>query len=149
MKSREAELRDLVRDWLRKADLDCDVAARLASEGDRFRDIVTFHCQQAVEKYVKAILVRHQVEFRKTHDIERLLHILRVVEPSITEELAGAKWLTPFGVDIRYRGDFPETVRGDEIRALRLAQGAREAATALISPFLTEENSASEDQEER
>ncbi|MGA2742412.1 MAG: hypothetical protein ABSG65_33860 [Bryobacteraceae bacterium] len=33
MKSREAELRDLVRDWLRKGDLDCDVAARLASEG--------------------------------------------------------------------------------------------------------------------
>jgi HEPN domain-containing protein len=55
MKSREAELRDLVRDWLRKADLDCDVAARLASEGDRFRDIVAFHCQQAVEKSWSAI----------------------------------------------------------------------------------------------
>jgi HEPN domain/Nucleotidyltransferase domain len=68
VKSRDAELRDLVRDWLRKADLDWDVAARLVSEGDRFRDIVAFHCQQAVEKYVKAILVRHQVEFRKTHD---------------------------------------------------------------------------------
>jgi HEPN domain-containing protein len=68
VKSRDAELRDLVRDWLRNADLDCDVAARLVSEGDRFRDIVAFHCRQAVEKYVKAILVRHQVEFRKTHD---------------------------------------------------------------------------------
>ena len=95
MKSREAELRGLVCDWLRKADLDCEVAARLASEGDRFRDIVAFHCQQAVEKYVKAILVRHQVEFRKTHDIERLLHILRTVEPSIADGLANATWLTP------------------------------------------------------
>lgn len=121
MKSREGELRDLVRDWLRKADLDCDVAARLASEGDRFRDIVAFHCQQAVAKYVKAILVRHQVEFRKTHDIERLLHILRGVEPSIADGLVNAKWLTPFRVNIRYPGDFPEARPGDEARALGLA----------------------------
>jgi HEPN domain-containing protein len=97
MKSRKAELRDLVRDWLRKPDLDCDVAARLSSERDRFRDIVVFHCQQAVEKYVKAVLVRHQVEFRKTHDLERLLQVLRGVEPSIADGLARAKWLTPFG----------------------------------------------------
>jgi len=149
MKSREAELRDLVRDWLRKADLDCDVAARLASEGDRFRDIVAFHCQQAVEKYVKAILVRRQVEFRKTHDIERLLQVLRGVEPSAAEELAGAKWLTPFGVDIRYPGEFPETLPGDETRALGLAQGTRVATLTLLSPFLAEEDSADEDTEER
>jgi len=149
MKSREGELRDLVRDWLRKANLDCDVAARLASEGDRFRDIVAFHCQQAVEKYLKSILVRHQVEFRKTHDIERLLHILRGVEPTSAEELADAKWLTPFGVDIRYPGDFPETLPGDEHRALGLAQRAREAAAAVLSPFLAKEDSASIDREER
>ena len=66
MKSREAQLRDLVRDWLRKADLDCDVAARLVSEGDRFRDIVAFHCQQAVEKYLKSILVQVELERRRT-----------------------------------------------------------------------------------
>jgi HEPN domain-containing protein len=147
MKSREGELRDLVRDWLRKAELDCDVAARLASEGDRFRDIVAFHCQQAVEKYVKSVLVRHQIEFRKTHDIERLLHILRGVEPSIADGLADARWLTPFGVDIRYPGDFPEALPGDETRALGLAQGAREAAMALLSPFLAEEDSARVDLE--
>lgn len=149
MKSREAKLRDLVRDWLRKADLDCDVAARLASEGDRFRDIVTFHSQQAVEKYLKAILVRHQVEFRKTHDIEMLLHIVGEVEPFIAEGMADAKWLTPFGVDIRYPGDFPETLPGDKVRALGLAQGAREATIALLSPFIVEEDSASLDLEGR
>jgi HEPN domain-containing protein len=111
MKSRKAELRDLVRDWLRKADLDCDVAARLSSEGDRFRDIVVFHCQQAVEKYVKAVLVRHQVEFRKTRDIERLLQVLRGVEPSIADGLAGAKWLTLFGSTSVTPAIFPKRFR--------------------------------------
>ena len=116
-------------------------------EGDRFWDIVAFHCQQAVEKYLKSILVRHQVEFRKTHDIERLLHILRAQQPSIAETLADTKWLTPFGIDIRYPGDFPETLPGDEIRALKLAHGAREAAMALLLPFLAEQNSAKLDDE--
>jgi hypothetical protein len=92
-------------------------------------------------------LVRHQVEFRKTHDIERLLYILRGVEPSIAEGLAGAKWLTPFGVDIRYPGDFPNTLPRDETRALGLAQGAREAAMALLSRFLAEFDSAKVDPE--
>jgi hypothetical protein len=97
MKSRKAELRDLVRDWLRKADLDCDVAARLSSEGDRFRDIVVFHCEQAVEKYVKAVLVRRQVEFRKTHDIERSSRSSAAWNHPLRTGLPALKWLTPFG----------------------------------------------------
>jgi len=72
------------------------------------------------------------------------------VEPSVAEELADAKWLTSFGVDIRYPGDdFPETLPGDETRALGLAQGARAEAMALLSPFLANEDSASVDPEER
>jgi hypothetical protein len=46
----------------------------------------------------------------------------------VADGLADAKRLTPYGVDIRYAGDFPETLPGDEIRALRLAQGERDAA---------------------
>jgi len=49
--------------------------------------------------------------------------------------------------DIRYPGDFPETLPGDETRALRLAQDARDAAMALLSPFLAEEDSAKVDPE--
>ena len=131
-----AALRNLVRDWLRRADLDCDAAARLASEGDRFRDIVAFHAQQAVEKYLKALLVCHQVEFRKTHDIEQLLFMVRGVEPSVAEELIETKWLTPFGVDIRYPGDFPGTLPGDEDRALSMAQSARQVVLSVLSRFL-------------
>jgi HEPN domain-containing protein len=52
-KQPEDEVRRLVADWIRKADLDLDTATRLAADGERFRDIAAFHCQQAVEKYLK------------------------------------------------------------------------------------------------
>jgi len=84
MKPDEAELRALVGHWVRKAALDVAVAVRLADEGDEFREAVVFHSQQAVEKYLKGLLVRHQVEFPKTHDIERILGLLRSVEPYLS-----------------------------------------------------------------
>jgi HEPN domain-containing protein len=132
----EDELRRLTREWLRKADLDIDVAARLGAEAERFRDAVAFHAQQAVEKYLKALLVRHQVAFQKTHDIEKLLQLLRAVEPGIADALQEATWLTPFGVDIRYPGDLPETLPGDEMRALQLAQRVKSAVTGVLTPYL-------------
>jgi HEPN domain-containing protein len=69
MRPPEEVLRDLVREWIEKAELDYQAAAQLLEAGDRLRQIVAFHCQQAVEKYLKAFLVRHQVEFPKIHNL--------------------------------------------------------------------------------
>jgi hypothetical protein len=41
------------------------------------------------------------------------------VEPTLADALEDANWLSPFGVDIRYPTDFPETLPGDEAGALR------------------------------
>lgn len=65
MRRPEEEIRRLVCEWIERADLDFDTVVRLAGEA-RFRDIVAFHAQQAAEKYLKALLTRHQVEFPKT-----------------------------------------------------------------------------------
>ncbi|MGP8245255.1 MAG: HEPN domain-containing protein [Bryobacteraceae bacterium] len=55
MKPPEVALRELVCQWLEKASADFDVADRLSAQRGRFREIVAFHCQQAVEKYLKAL----------------------------------------------------------------------------------------------
>jgi HEPN domain-containing protein len=56
MKPPEAALRQLVRQWLDKAAADFEAAEQLSAQGGRFREIVAFHCQQAVEKYLQALL---------------------------------------------------------------------------------------------
>lgn len=137
MKPAEDELRALVGDWVRKADLDIAVAVRLLAGGREFRDAIAFHSQQGAEKYLKGLLVRHQVEFPKTHDIERLLRLLQPVEPEIADALVEARWLTPFGVDIRYPGDFPETLPGDESRAVELVQRVKDAVMTVLQPYLS------------
>lgn len=135
MKRPEDEIRRLVSEWLSKADLDFRTVDRLCSE-DPFRDIVAFHAQQAAEKYLKALLTRHQIEFPKTHELRRLLELLAEVEPQLTASLTDIKWLEPYGVEVRYPGDRPDTLPGDEQRARELAQMARDAALAVLSPYL-------------
>lgn len=136
MRPPEDEIRSLVADWIVKADLDFDTAVRLVSE-ERFRDIVAFHAQQAAEKYLKALLTRHQVEFPKTHVLRRLLILLGPVEPGIAEELDDANWLSPYGAEIRYPGDRSQTVSGDQVRALQLARRVRDTVMAALDRYLS------------
>ena len=79
MRQPDEEIRRLVAEWIAKADLDFDTVVRLADE-ERFRDVVAFDAQQAAEKYLKALLTRHQVEF-PTHVIRRLLILLHQIDP--------------------------------------------------------------------
>ena len=45
----------------------------------------------------------------------------------------------PFGAEIRYPGDRPETLPGDEVRACQLAQKVRSAIMAVLDPYLSED----------
>jgi HEPN domain-containing protein len=87
MKQPEQVLRDLVKQWIAKADVDYRAAERLVADSDPIREAIAFHCQQAAEKYVNAFLVRHQVEFPKTHSLERLLYLAAPVSPELAASL--------------------------------------------------------------
>ena len=67
MRPRDEVRRELVRDWLAKADADLAVAERLLPDGGAHAWAVAFHCQQAAEKFLKAYLSWWQIEFPKTH----------------------------------------------------------------------------------
>lgn len=96
---------DFVHDWLRKAEGDLRAAGHLLDIEQEDFFTAAFHAQQAAEKFVKALLVRFQTPFPKTHNIEQLLELLKPSVASIREELASATLLTPFGVEFRYPGD--------------------------------------------
>ena len=96
--------KDLLRQWLRKADGDLRAAERLADAPEDY-DVVAFHCQQAAEKYLKARLAVTGEDPPRTHDLLRLVFLLQTVETFSASETDMAKLLTPFGVAIRYPGD--------------------------------------------
>lgn len=55
--------------WVAKALRDLG-AARMLIEA--YPEVALFHCQQALEKVLKAFLVFHDVPFRKTHDLREI-----------------------------------------------------------------------------
>ena len=61
-----------VREWLDKAEHDL-ISARLLEIEPMVLDNVCFHCQQAVEKYLKAFLAYYSCTIEKTHNVVFLL----------------------------------------------------------------------------
>jgi HEPN domain-containing protein len=62
---------------------------------------VCFHCQQAVEKYLKALLQELSLAFPKTHDFEKLLDFLVPHESSLNRLRRRVDALTVFAVEYR------------------------------------------------
>lgn len=125
MKPHEVVKEEFTREWVRKAEIDFRTAGHLYQSGPDFTEGTAFHSQQAAEKYLKAFLVWHQIEFPKTHDIEALLRLTGKVDDKLPEILRDAVILTPYGVDYRYPGEYPEVTRSDAERAFLLADRVR------------------------
>jgi len=121
-----ADAADLSRQLLELADADL-LAARTLSAADGIPDpIIGFHAQQSVEKALKSVLARHEIEFPFTHDLDGLVERCRSSGIDVPPELDEADTLTPFGVRWRYGTGLPATL--DREQALSLAARAIEWA---------------------
>lgn len=106
--------RNDVQEWVEKAEGDCETVLDLVKKRrKRQLYIIAFHCQQCIEKYLKALLTFHKIEFPKQHDLEALLTLLTEKDALLSPLRKYLKELTPFAVGIRYPGD---EVTGNEVR---------------------------------
>ena len=99
-------IEDFVKKWILKAMEDFNVAKYLMSlpEEKILAGAVCFHSQQAVEKLLKAYLVRHEIDFEKTHDLETLLKLCCIQDKNFENISVGN--LTDYAVEIRYPDEF-------------------------------------------
>lgn len=95
--------KDYIKQWILKAEEDLIVVDKLTEVQIIAPASVCFHCQQASEKYLKAFLISHDVEIRRTHNIEFLLTECCDINPIFSE--IDPKNLSDYGVDVRYPGD--------------------------------------------
>lgn len=94
---------DFIKQWIAKADEDLLVVEKLTEYKINARSSVCFHCQQAVEKLLKAFLIANGVDIKKTHNIEYLLSECSDIDSEFAA--IDPKELSDFGVDTRYPGD--------------------------------------------
>jgi len=108
--------------WLRKSENDLAIArnVRFPRNGDIVTDGICFHCQQAVEKLLKAFLVARGVHFGKTHNLEMLQELCSQVDPEFRQLSFGT--LTGYAVDVRYPEEIGEPSIAEADEALRIAR---------------------------
>lgn len=127
MKRPDEVRHEFVRQWLAKAAGDIKIAKHLLTGGPELARGAAFHSQQAAEKYVKAALVWHQVEFAKIHDIARLIDQVRTVDAALADAIREAAALTPYGVEVRYPGEEPDPTPKEAQAAVALAESVQGA----------------------
>jgi HEPN domain-containing protein len=92
---------DLAQLLVRKAESDlANVRRTIASPGPH--DTGLFHCQQAVEKYLKALLATHNVTYPKIHDVTVLAELAEEFCPALQTLSFSLAEFNPFAVTIRY-----------------------------------------------
>jgi HEPN domain-containing protein len=64
--------------------------------------VIGFHAQQAVEKSIKSVLTRHEIEFPRTHNLSMLIELLRLHAIPLPPDADDLARLTPFSVALRY-----------------------------------------------
>ena len=89
--------REYLKNWLIRAKEDYSVIGSLVDSGIEFyTSTICFHAQQAVEKYLKAFLIFHDVDFPRTHDVDFLLMECQKIDSENFD--LDLKSLTEFGV---------------------------------------------------
>ncbi|NOR77416.1 MAG: HEPN domain-containing protein [Methanophagales archaeon] len=97
--------RELIDSWIAKAEKDLISAKHELSFSDAVTETVCFHCQQAVEKYLKAYLVFLGISFTKTHEIGELITKCESRDSEISVLKEKADKLTDYAVEVRYPED--------------------------------------------
>jgi HEPN domain-containing protein len=124
-------MRAVTREWVGKAEEDFSVAAGLSRRRkNRAPNVQSFHCQQCMEKYLKARLVEAGAVPPKTHDLPQLLHLALAHEPMWAAFMPAANYLAQFAVAFRYPGTDATAVQAK--RALSACREFRREARAAL-----------------
>lgn len=119
---------DAVRQWRAKAESDWNTVEILLASDRCPPDAVCFHCQQFVEKLLKALLTQYGVEAPRTHDLRRLIQVLQPFAAEISQFEDRCDDLTVHGVQSRYPDDWVEITSSEMTQAVALS---REIGDAL------------------
>jgi HEPN domain-containing protein len=106
--------------WLKIVEEDLKVAKMLLEE--EVFATVTYHCQQAAEKVLKAYLVFKKQEVIKTHDLMKLVGLCCKLNGDFKVLHDATELLNPFATKFRYPTEFDVPDYNDTKDAIKQAQ---------------------------
>jgi HEPN domain-containing protein len=95
--------KSLLADWIRHAANDLIVARHLFEDLRPMQtEIAAYEANQCAEKSLKAFLYANDLDFPKTHDLIKLVHLCKDIDGSFTEVEMYCSRLNPYGSISRY-----------------------------------------------
>ncbi len=130
MSERQIDADAHAKEWVSKAEQDYRTAVAL--EPTDVPDVVCFHCQQCVKKYLKATVAAYTEPVPRTHDLTELNKRAEVHEHSLARIYEALDTLNPYSVLIRYPG-YNATVNDAEsaLDAMKRARAVLRRTDAL------------------
>ena len=120
-----------IREWVAKAEEDFLAASALNQRRKKpLWNVVSFHVQQTVEKYLKARLEEAGCSVPKTHDLLHLLNLVTPVEPLWSAYQSAFSLLVSYAVQTRYPGS--SATKADARHAMRLCRQFRKEARQTL-----------------
>ncbi|MFA5816599.1 MAG: HEPN domain-containing protein [Bacteroidales bacterium] len=120
---------DEIKQWIIKGDHDLGTAKITYLHIPEYLDTVTFHCQQAVEKYLKAYLIFQYSAFRFTHDLIYLVDLITQKDPDFENYYDTISELQGYAVEIRYPNETIFLSNEKVEKAMIIAKNVRELVT--------------------
>lgn len=128
----------LVKEWIKKAGHDLGMAKLALEHKEEFTDSICFHCQQYVEKILKAYLVHQDIEFAKTHSLAYLVDLMGQKEQVSEELYLLVEELESYAVGIRYPSDAFEPTKADAVKAYENAIKVQEIIHEKLKSYMIE-----------
>lgn len=124
--------KELINSWLNKAEKDLLTAKHELSFLEAVTESVCFHCQQAVEKFLKAYLVFLGIPFTKTHEIGELITRCERKDEKISAFKEKADKLTDYAVGVRYPEELFEPTLEEAKESFEIATKIKEFVLSRI-----------------
>ena len=132
-------MKKLVEDWIFFAERDLKAAELLIKDDYLITNIIAFHCQQAIEKYLKAFLIDNEIPLMKTHDLIKLNDMIKEIKDIGIDEKK-LMIIKQVYSESRYPGEFgllPDGMPTNE-QAIEFIEYAKEVKSIIIKNIKSE-----------
>ena len=120
----------LTLEWIEKAENDYAATQQLLLASNPLHDIICFHAQQCIEKYLKAWIQEANIQTPRTHNLKELLDLIVPMLPAWSHWQPDFKIIMAYAVDPRYPGD--SRTAEDTQHAMHICNAVRQAVRTQL-----------------
>ena len=118
---------EYIQEWFNKGRIDIEEAEFLLKHG-RSLEVISFHIQQGIEKFLKGYLIYQGWELEKTHDLRGLLSEATKIDKTFEKFIPLVRKISRYYIESRY----PFSYKVDYTRK-EMEESLKEAKEFIIS----------------